>query len=66
MCVDCSRCVFGRCDCSVCTTAVIGIVVYQNGDTALLLACYSGQLAVARWLVTNAGSNARSERNNVR
>ncbi len=34
----------------------------QNGYTALLLACLSDHLDVARWLVTDAGSDARSER----
>jgi hypothetical protein len=33
----------------------------QNGDTALLLACKGGHLDVARWLVAEAGSDPRSE-----
>jgi hypothetical protein len=37
----------------------------QNGASALLLACASGHLDVAQWLVVNAGSNARSERTTV-
>jgi ankyrin repeat protein len=36
----------------------------QNGRTALLVACASGHLDVARWLV-DAGSDVRSERDNV-
>ncbi len=40
-------------------------VVSQNGYTALLLACYHGHIDVARWLVSEAGSDARSERDNV-
>ncbi len=38
----------------------------QVGDTALLNACADGRLDVARWLVTDAGSDVRSERCNVR
>jgi hypothetical protein len=37
----------------------------QNGRSALLLACTGGHLDVARWLVTDAGSDARLERSNV-
>ncbi len=37
----------------------------QGGNTALLVACASGRLDVARWLVTDAGSDARSERSIV-
>jgi hypothetical protein len=37
----------------------------QDGWSALLEACVHGHLDVARWLVTDAGSDARSERNNV-
>ncbi len=37
----------------------------QDGWSALLLACANGHHDVARWLVTDAGSDARSERNNV-
>jgi hypothetical protein len=38
----------------------------KTGGTALLWACYCGRLDVARWLVTEAGSDARSERDSVR
>jgi hypothetical protein len=37
----------------------------QRDNTALLLACKHGHLDLARWLVTDAGSDARSERNGV-
>jgi ankyrin repeat protein len=37
----------------------------QNGHTAALMACANGHLDVVRWLVTEAGSDARSERDNV-
>jgi hypothetical protein len=37
----------------------------NRGGTALLWACTSGHLDVARWLVTDAGSDARSERDYV-
>ncbi len=33
----------------------------QNGRTAHLLACANGHLNVAQWLVTSAGTDARSE-----
>jgi hypothetical protein len=38
----------------------------QDGDTALLAACANGNLEVAQWLVSSAGSSAVSEKNNVR
>jgi ankyrin repeat protein len=41
-------------------------VCEQDGRTALLCACANGHLDVAQWLVTSGGSDARSERNNVR
>jgi ankyrin repeat protein len=41
-------------------------VCEQDGRTALLCACAHGRLDVAQWLVTSGGSDARSERNNVR
>ncbi len=34
--------------------------------TALLSACHHGHLDLARWLVTEGGSDARSERDKVR
>ncbi len=37
----------------------------QTGFTALLAACERGRLDAVRWLVTDAGSDARSERDNV-
>ncbi len=37
----------------------------QVGRTALLAACEHGHVDVARWLVTNAGSDARLERYDV-
>ena len=37
----------------------------NRGGTALLWACITGRLDVARWLVTDAGSDVRSERDNV-
>jgi hypothetical protein len=41
-------------------------VCKQDGHTALLFACANGRLDVAQWLVSSAGSDARSERSNVR
>jgi hypothetical protein len=38
----------------------------QDGSTALLVACANGSLDVARWLVKDAGCDARSERDKVR
>ncbi len=43
---------------------VVGAV--QNVSSALLWACCCGHLNVARWLVTEVGIDARSERNTVR
>jgi hypothetical protein len=37
----------------------------QDGSSALLEACAFGHLDVVRWLVTDAGSDVRSERDNV-
>jgi hypothetical protein len=37
----------------------------QGTNTALLLACMRGHLDVVRWLVTDAGSDARSKRAKV-
>jgi hypothetical protein len=47
------------------TVVMRGDEVSQVGDTALLLACRHGHVDVARWLVSDAGSDARSERSNV-
>jgi hypothetical protein len=44
----------------------LSCVSVQDGDTALLLACSNGNLEVAQWLVSSAGSSAVTERNNVR
>jgi hypothetical protein len=52
-------CVVDR-NCGVC-----GDVLSQDGDTTLLLACLKGHIDVARWLVSEAGSDARSEQNDV-
>ena len=37
----------------------------QAGDTSLLVACSSGHLAVARWLVEEKGVDYRAEKDNV-
>ena len=37
----------------------------QDGNTALLLACWNGHLAVARWLVEEKSVDYRAEQNNV-
>ena len=37
----------------------------QTGDTALLLACLMGHLAVARWLIEEKGVDYRAEKENV-
>jgi hypothetical protein len=39
--------------------------VVQNGCTALLLASANGRTDVVKWLVTEMGCDARSERDNV-
>jgi ankyrin repeat protein len=60
------RCDDGACGCvAVCHCGVCGDVVSQDGSTALLWACWSGHIDVARWLVSEAGSDVRSERDNV-
>jgi hypothetical protein len=53
VCADC--CFVYRCDQST-----------EGGATALLLACWYGHLDVVQWLVRAAGSDARSECNDVR
>jgi hypothetical protein len=40
-------------------------VCVQCGSTALLEACANGHLNAARWLVDEAGSDARSEQDKV-
>ncbi len=60
----------GRCGnaasaCLVSHVVILGDVMSQDGETALLCACYKGHIDVARWLVSEAGSDARSERSNV-
>jgi hypothetical protein len=37
----------------------------QSGNSALLLASCNGRADVVRWLVTEAGCDARSDRNRV-
>jgi hypothetical protein len=39
--------------------------VVQDGFTALVLACRNGQTNTARWLISDANSDARTERDNV-
>jgi hypothetical protein len=41
-------------------------VLVQRQMTPLLLACTGGHLTTAKWLVANAGCNARTDRNKVR
>jgi hypothetical protein len=41
------------------------VVCDQDGSTALLVACAKGHLDVVRFLVTDAGSDARLERTKV-
>jgi hypothetical protein len=45
-------------------TSVVGVCV-QWGCTTLLYACAGGHLEVAQWLVSSAGSNAATERDEV-
>jgi hypothetical protein len=37
----------------------------QDGTSAVLLACSNGHLDIVRWLVTDVGSDVRSERSDV-
>jgi hypothetical protein len=54
------------CSCRIVVTILMFVVVPdQHRSTAILVACGFGHLDVARWLVTNAGSDVRSERDNV-
>jgi ankyrin repeat protein len=57
-------CPLFRC-CAVSDDVVLLLRSDQNGRTAFLVACAFGYLDVARWLVTAASSDARSERDNV-
>ncbi len=54
-----------RCDASGDASARCVWCCDQYSCTALLLACECGHLDVARWLVTDAGSDALSERDEV-
>jgi hypothetical protein len=38
------------------------IATLQHGDTALMLACRGGHLALAKWLVDEGHGDARRER----
>ena len=45
---------------------VVGLTCgLQAGNTALLVACENGQLAVARWLIEEKDMDYRAEKNNV-
>ena len=37
----------------------------QGGNTALLVACWNGELAVARWLIEEKGVDYRAEKSDV-
>jgi hypothetical protein len=54
-------------DCVLCAVHLLAVVWRrgQLGATALLVACRTGHLAVAQWLVTSAHSDAASERDRV-
>jgi hypothetical protein len=62
-CSCCRPCVFLSCRERL--HCVLASCCDQRGQTALLLACGNGRLDVARWLVTDVGSDARSERDSV-
>ena len=52
-----------------CDVRVVGgwfdMMFLQDGNTALLLACENGHLAVARWLIEDKGADYRAEKDNV-
>jgi ankyrin repeat protein len=52
--------------CSVVVAVIVRVFALQDGRTALLWACYMGDVKVVEWLVTEASCDARSERDNVR
>jgi hypothetical protein len=70
--VECSdgedRCAFHALCSSLCDAyarVYLCDVPMQIGSAALMAACAGGHLEVAQWLVSSAGSNAVTERNDV-